>query len=57
VEKINKKINIMINYIMPICVKKSTESVREYHIRKWKQTKDKNLKEKRRQHLVAAGWL
>ena len=47
----------MINYKMPICVKKSTESVREYHIRKWKQTKDAKLKEKRRQHLVAAGWL
>jgi len=42
---------------MPIILKKKTESVREYHIRRWKLTKDVKLKEKRRKDLIAAGWL
>jgi hypothetical protein len=31
---------------MPHILKKKTESVREYHIRRWKLTKDAKLKEK-----------
>ena len=39
------------------CMKKKNESLREFHVRRWRECKNPKLKEKMRAALVEAGWI